>query len=249
MSDFKRIPPCISRISSSNKDNNYNNNSHLQHTHHNQTVSSTNRHPLGLERTETNVVGMTELVQPQLNIGHSPLYKKGQVVLFCDLFLLIKMVFKNDKGVWSYAVETEDGMRRVIDESSITVPKEIGHKKQTYNDISVCEVSNGESPPLTHILVNSETTQKVGKKGRRSKRRNHRWKRKAKRKCSETMSQKSYGYSQSSEIGPLTSDIDSICDELSFVSHTFFEITDPPKLGGSSDILDVNESNIERCVT
>ena len=106
MSDFKRITPCFSRILSSNKDNNYNNNSHLQHTHHNQTLSSTNCHPLGLERTETNVVGMTDLVQPQLNIGNSPLYQKGQVVLFDDLFLLIKMIFKDATGGWSYVVET-----------------------------------------------------------------------------------------------------------------------------------------------
>ena len=62
------------------------------------------------------------------------------------------------------------------------------------------------------------------------------------------MSPNSYGYSQSFEIGPLTSAIDSICDDLSFLSDTFFDKTDPPKLGPSNDILNVNESNIDRCV-
>ena len=115
MSHFKQLTPCIRRISSIVCDSNINNNSHLHPSNNKETQRSTNRHPLGLERTENNVVGMTEIVQPQLNLGDSPLYKKGQVVLFSDLFLLIKMIFKDTTGEWSSAVETEDGMRRVID--------------------------------------------------------------------------------------------------------------------------------------
>ena len=38
-----------------------------------------------------------------------PLYRIGQVVIYHDKFLFIKMIFKSTDGVWTYAVETEDG--------------------------------------------------------------------------------------------------------------------------------------------
>ena len=60
------------------------------------------------------------------------------------------------------------------------------------------------------------------------------------------MSANSFGCSQSTEIYPITSDIGSVCDELSFVSDTFFEKTDPPNLGKSRSIPNVNEVNIDR---
>ena len=87
------------------------------------TQRSTNCHPLVLERTETHVPGMTEQVQPEFNFGNLPLYQKGQIVLFDDLFLLIKMIFKDDTCGWSYAVETEDGMRRVTDKIQLQYQK------------------------------------------------------------------------------------------------------------------------------
>ena len=63
------------------------------------------------------------------------------------------------------------------------------------------------------------------------------------------MSTNSYCYSQSSEINPITSDIGSICDELSFVSDTFFDKTDPPKVGLSNSLPNVNEVDIDRWVS
>ena len=89
-------------------------------------------------------------------------------------------------------------------------------------------------------------SKKIVKKGRRSQRRNNCWKRKAKRRGCSAMSTNSHGYSQSSEIDPITSNISSICDELSFVSDTFFEKTDPSKLGSSNSIPNVNEVDIDR---
>ena len=164
MSHFKQLTPCISRISSTKSDSKSNNNSHLHPSNNNDTQRSTNRHPLGLERTETHVPGMTEQVQPELNNGKLPLYRKGQVVLFDDLFLLIKMIFKDATGGWSYAVETKDGVRHVIDENSITVPKQIGNQKSQIYDISVCEVSIVDSPPVSQLLINNEMSKKTGKK-------------------------------------------------------------------------------------
>ena len=246
MSHFKQLTPCIRRNSSIVCDSNINNNSHLHPSNNKDTQRSTNRHPLGLERTETHVTGMTEQVQPELNIGNLPLYQKGQVVLFENLFLLIKMIFKDATGGWSYAVETEDGMRRVIDENSISVPKQIGNQKPPVHDISIIEVSTVDSPPVSQVFVNNENTKKTVKKARRSQRRNNRWKRKAKRRRCSEMSANSFGCSQSTEIYPITSDIGSVCDELSFVSDTFFEKTDPPNLGKSRSIPNVNEVNIDR---
>ena len=60
------------------------------------------------------------------------------------------------------------------------------------------------------------------------------------------MSANSFDYSQSSEIDPISNNTGSICDELSFVSDTFFEKTDPSKLGSSNSIPNVNEVDIDR---
>ena len=136
MCAFKQISPSAS-FKSNNACASSNNDLALPHTF-SIKKRSTNHYLQRSEQTETHVNRKKVGVHSSANKEKPPLYRKGQVVIYNDKVLCIKMIFKSTAGVWTYAVETEDGERRVIEEGHIEEPIQLGNDSM--------------NPPFLHLV-------------------------------------------------------------------------------------------------
>ena len=216
MSSFKKVSPSAS-LKKNNHSNLLDSDLALPHTSCHKR-SSTHRHLQRSERTETPFNTEKMSVNNPTDKESFPLYRIGQVVIYHDKFLCIKMIFTSTEGVWTYAVETEDGDRCVIEEGLIEEPIQLGkdfpHKK---NVIHV-------RPPVNEIVVKTHPQQMKGKKKRVNKRRIPHSKRKKSRPLHKDPANDAF---QSDDISNFKycdfTDTTSIAEELTFDSDTFFD--------------------------
>ena len=126
------------------------------------------------------------------------------------------MIFISTEGVWTYAVETEDGDCCVIEEGLIEEPIQLGkdfpHKKKVIH----------VRPPVNEIVVKTHPQQIKEKKKRVNKRRIPHSKRKKSRPLHKDPVNDAF---QSDDISNFKycdfTDTTSIAEELTFDSYTF----------------------------